>query len=299
MAKVSVEKGYIHVVKIDKSEIDKIDFAICKDPRETIGNFVSRQKVKPDYICNAGFFNMKNGNTIFNVVEEFSRKSNYQYYKDGIGTKDGINLVYGNVDDGGYKDFVTGYPCLVENNNVLPLTYAKEISYRAARTALGYNDTHVYIVCIDKGNGKPGMSLTELANYMKSIGCKYAVNLDGGGSSRLHGPDNKPINVPSENRAVDSVFCVYLKKVRQNSAVMELARCGIITDTDYWNGVMNGDIKLSTSNLEALMKKMADTLQLCQLDNLYRVQVGAFSKKENAKNMLEDLKDKGFSGYIK
>jgi cell division septation protein DedD len=31
---------------------------------------------------------------------------------------------------------------------------------------------------------------------------------------------------------------------------------------------------------------------------IYRVQVGAFSKEQNAKNLLTQLKQKGFEGFI-
>ena len=62
--------SYAHIVEINKSEIGKIDLAICKQPRETLGNFYKRQTVKPNVLINAGFFSMKNGETIFNVVDE-------------------------------------------------------------------------------------------------------------------------------------------------------------------------------------------------------------------------------------
>lgn len=36
-----------------------------------------------------------------------------------------------------------------------------------------------------------------------------------------------------------------------------------------------------------------------QTDKLYKVQVGAFSKRENAEKLLKELKTKGFDGFIK
>ena len=36
-----------------------------------------------------------------------------------------------------------------------------------------------------------------------------------------------------------------------------------------------------------------------QTGKLYKVQVGAFSKRENAEKLLKELKAKGFDGFIK
>ena len=56
-------------------------------------------------------------------------------------------------------------------------------------------------------NGK-GMTIDELADY------KFAdnsINLDGGGSTRLH-INGKTINNPTENRRISSVIAIKLKK---------------------------------------------------------------------------------------
>lgn len=39
---------YAHIVEINKSELKKIDLAICKQPRETLGSYYSRQR-NPQY----------------------------------------------------------------------------------------------------------------------------------------------------------------------------------------------------------------------------------------------------------
>jgi hypothetical protein len=58
---------------------------------------------------------------------------------------------------------------------------------RHPRTALGWNERYYFLVVVD-GRQKRlsrGMTLPELADYMISLGCQEAVNLDGGGSSTL------------------------------------------------------------------------------------------------------------------
>lgn len=203
--------SYAHIVEINKSEISKIDLAICKQPKETLGNFYKRQTTKPDVLINAGFFAMKTGETIFNVVDEGKVVSNNPSYKWGFGiTSDHKSLKYGSIADknNNFIDFVTGYPPLVDNGkSCAPWKFANEINYKALRTMVGYNDTKIFVVNIDK----PGLGFTAMANLMIRIGCKYAINLDGGGSSRCL-VKGKVINKPTENRAVDSVLAFYLAK---------------------------------------------------------------------------------------
>ena len=50
-----------------------------------------------------------------------------------------------------------------------------------ARTAVGYDDAgKVYLVCVTSG-----VTQTRMACIMKGLGCTYAMNLDGGGSTQM------------------------------------------------------------------------------------------------------------------
>ncbi|MDF5724595.1 MAG: phosphodiester glycosidase family protein [Rhizonema sp. PD37] len=57
-----------------------------------------------------------------------------------------------------------------------------------ARTAVGitHDGSVILVMVAQKSNGGGGMSLPELANYMKSLGAEKAMNLDGGSSSSLY-----------------------------------------------------------------------------------------------------------------
>ena len=53
------------------------------------------------------------------------------------------------------------------------------------------------------------------------------------------------------------------------------------------------------------IKALDDTIQagyknayIRYIDRLYKVQVGAFGKKENADKVVKDLKEKGYSAFI-
>lgn len=64
------------------------------------------------------------------------------------------------------------------------------------------------------------------------------------------------------------------------------------TDINALSGIPN---KIGTCNSELFGSLSNNTEEKIKI---FRVQVGAFSKEENAKNMLDKLKKNGFDGYI-
>lgn len=62
---------------------------------------------------------------------------------------------------------------------------ASSMFERHPRSAVGFSKTHIYLVEVDgRQRGlSVGMTLEELGEYMASIGCEEAINLDGGGSA--------------------------------------------------------------------------------------------------------------------
>ncbi len=72
------------------------------------------------------------------------------------------------------------------------------IKDRYARTAVGIlNNGHWLFTVVEQSalSGSPGMTIKELAEFMKELKCEYALNLDGGGSSTLY-INNAVINHP-------------------------------------------------------------------------------------------------------
>ena len=116
------------------------------------------------------------------------------------------NLCYGQDKDKHLIDFISGYQPLVVNGQKVPISIAVEISGRARRTILGYDENYVYTFSIDN----PGATFSEAADIVLKTGCTYAINLDGGGSTRLL-YNGKPYAVASYNRPVDNAVAIYLK----------------------------------------------------------------------------------------
>lgn len=65
------------------------------------------------------------------------------------------------------------------------------------RTAIGYTqDGNFIMVAVDGREGASvGLTLKELAWFMKSIGCINAMNLDGGGSTVMY-VNGRVVNMP-------------------------------------------------------------------------------------------------------
>lgn len=277
--------NYVHITEIPKSEIEKIDFVLCGEPRESLESFYSRQSKKPSVLTNGGFFSMQDGTTAFTYMDE-KRIISSQGYNTGIGINSSGNLVYGKIGEiSNLRDFVSGYPCLIENGKATNSTVGNEINYNARRTCLGYNDNTVYIVTIDA----PGVNFKVLTSIMLELKCKYAINLDGGGSTREL-VDGKLITSDIYSRPVDNVVAVYLKN-------------GASRNTTYYR-VQIGAF-LIKGNAESYLKKIQSLGSLYKgayinKDGLYyRVQVGYFSVKSNAENMVSNLKKIGYTAFIK
>lgn len=92
-----------------------------------------------------------------------------------------------------------GGPALVRNGQ--PMEWNGLVHFRHPRSAVGWDDAYFYLVQIDgrQGGVSVGMTLRELAEYLVRLGCKEALNLDGGGSSTLWAFGNV-VNSPSEGR---------------------------------------------------------------------------------------------------
>jgi len=78
-----------------------------------------------------------------------------------------------------------GGPALVENGKASE--WSGFFKLRHPRTAIGWNDESLFLVVVDgrQGDISIGMTFPELAAYLVKLGCKEAVNFDGGGSTTL------------------------------------------------------------------------------------------------------------------
>lgn len=92
------------------------------------------------------------------------------------------------IKDGALQAFSFG-PVLL-NNGEISVDENDEVGMAMAsnpRTAIGYlgNNHYVFVVSDGRTSESTGLSLYELASFMKELGVKDAYNLDGGGSSTM------------------------------------------------------------------------------------------------------------------
>ncbi|MBO6140243.1 MAG: phosphodiester glycosidase family protein [Ruminococcus sp.] len=122
------------------------------------------------------------------------------------------------VEMGVWQAFTFG-PGLVDGGEIA-VSEGQEVDQAMAsnpRTAIGQIDElhYVFVVSDGRTNESAGLSLYQLAQFMKGLGCESAYNLDGGGSSTMYF-DGEVINNPTtsgnstkERRVSDIVYLGY------------------------------------------------------------------------------------------
>ena len=96
-----------------------------------------------------------------------------------------------NPEWSGVNHIISGGPYLVKGGEVYVDMTAQKLSSiggRNPRTAIGYTkDNHLIMLTADGREGASiGLTLMELANLMRELGCTNAMNLDGGGSTVMY-----------------------------------------------------------------------------------------------------------------
>lgn len=120
------------------------------------------------------------------------------------------------LENGALQVFSFG-PILLEDGNI-SVSENDEVGMAMAsnpRTAIGYlgKNHYVFVVSDGRTNESAGLSLYELASFMKSLGVVNAYNLDGGGSSTMVFK-GEVINTPTTNghsteeRAVSDILYI-------------------------------------------------------------------------------------------
>lgn len=262
--------SYVTIYKIKKSEISKIDFVLCNQPVETLESFYKRQTTKPNILFNGGLFSLSNGNTYFTYRDENKTISYMDKYTEGFGITDKGILQYGNYGKDGvnYKDFICGYPVLIRNSKVYNSNIGKELDYNTRRTVLAYDDNYIYVLIVEL----PGLNFSKLKTILLDLKVKEAINLDGGGSTRLLYNGNRESSNTS-SRAIDNVVVIYfnnttssnnynslvvikpylLQKGSKGNAVKCLQRC--LNGSGYNCGTVDGDFGDKTKNAVIALQK--------------------------------------------
>lgn len=134
--------------------------------------------------------------------------------------KDAKLVINTNPEWRGVKHIISGGPYLVKDGEVyVDMTAQKlgAIGGRNPRSAIGYTaDNNIILVAVDGREGSSiGMTLMELANFMQSIGCVGAINLDGGGSTVMY-VNGKVVNKPQMTGGIPLSNAIILSKTEKS-----------------------------------------------------------------------------------
>lgn len=158
--------------------------------------------------------------------------------------------------------------------------YTHTVAGYNPRTAIGVDKdgTTVYIVTVDgRQDSSAGMRMSHLAELMISLGCYNAVNLDGGGSTRmvastLWQPEMSVINSPTEDRKVINGVGITVKKSE------DATPCGIALKADCDYTFIGQPIKIDFSVYDENMRKIdVDSDKIAWISSCGSVNNGTFT----------------------
>ena len=134
--------------------------------------------------------------------------------------KDAKLTIKTNPEWNGVKHIISGGPYLVKDNEIFVDMTAQKlgaIGGRNPRSAIGYTaDNKLILVAVDGREGSSiGMTLMELASFMKSAGCTNAMNLDGGGSTVMY-INGQVVNHPAQKGGIPLSNAIVLSKIEKS-----------------------------------------------------------------------------------
>ena len=200
---------YVADVTISSSDYLKTVFAKSaygKNVTDYTSNIA--ESVKAILAINGDYYGVQESGYVLkqSVVYRSTSQTNQEdlvIYKDGTWDIINENNVSINelINNGAYNVLSFG-PALIKDGNIAVSTTTEVGKSMASnpRSAIGkISDNHyVFVVSDGRTTASTGLSLYELAEFMKSLSCNIAYNLDGGGSSSLVFNGNV-INNPTTN----------------------------------------------------------------------------------------------------
>ena len=141
---------------------------------------------------------------------------NRKYYQYGTLCLDGDSVVILKTDSSRhwedalpYSNIMTAGPLLIWHDTLQYMRNDRTfVTQRHNRTAVGIREDGTVLLFVADGRFKQaeGLTLTELQQLLRWLGCRDALNLDGGGSTTMYlnlGDYNGVVNCPSDNGRFD------------------------------------------------------------------------------------------------
>lgn len=187
------------LISVPREQIRRV--AIVQLGALTMNQWYDRQKDKPKYMLNASLWDNKGPIGTIWLDKKLIRNEGTGY---GFGISAG-KFSFGDPWNTKWDDYITGYPALIQNGRKTTHSvdsYVQNATTR--RSAVCYKGNTLYIVT------GAGLKLNQFREQLAEYGMAEAINLDGGGSSRLL-VDGKAINSPTDNRRCKLAIAVWVK----------------------------------------------------------------------------------------
>jgi exopolysaccharide biosynthesis protein len=199
----------------------KLSLAFVTDSLVATSSMAARESALA--AVNAGFFNMQKGGSVslLKVDGKMVNASDPKHVADKsfilkgalvLGPGKRVRVESAQADSSyfprKYPSVLLTGPMLLENGAEVALAKTPFNDNRHPRTCVCITDERqVLLLTADGRNAQAlGLSLPELRTLLAELGCRDAVNLDGGGSTTMWifgQPDKGIVNMPSDNKLFD------------------------------------------------------------------------------------------------
>ena len=263
-------------LKINLNEIDRIQL-VGGTVRRTAAQVFKMLPEKPDYLINAGMYDTRSGLTVCDTIVDGVLLNGGNYTDKGFAWDDN-NLepeTTAAAKARGYKFFLGGSPSLLWDGklNIDGKGFDKYFlnTAKSVRIGMGISDKEL-IICFPAA----AKTLGTFAGIMAAAGCRYAINLDGGGSTRVVKNVNgqlQRLSANKEDRANSTWLAIYLKKkggnpVGKKKICIDPGHGGTDPGAVGQNGTKEKDVVLQISllvkaalernNIDVVMTRTAD-----------------------------------------
>ena len=190
-----------YVVTISNDKIDKID--IVQLGGRTMKQWYDKKINKPDYMINASLWD-KNG--AIGTIWQNGKLVRSEGTGYGFGINKSGGFGFGNPWDIAWNNYITGYPALIKDGKIMPDSVDSYVmTSKNKRSVIASAGNNIYLITTNE------MTVAQLRKFLSDNGYYNAINLDGGGSSRLMIAD-EAVNSPTADRIIPNAICVWLKK---------------------------------------------------------------------------------------
>lgn len=201
----------VQMYKCKISDVDRIGYIpMLNGKGDTVSNaavIATHNEKRPSVICNAELFNMNNykpsSGVVNNGIEELLTDTL------GVAFVDNKKPVLSYKNNVKAKDWLSAYPLLVRDGNVVVTKAPAGLGGSTARTALCWNDEYVAVVYV-KATDKA--TLTDFAKKIVELGFTFGTNFDGGGSTACI----TPLYAYDQGRKVRGKVGIWLKSGEEN-----------------------------------------------------------------------------------